>query len=558
MSPLPTGTVTLLFSDMEGSTRLLLRLGDAYADALTLQRRVLRDAWQAHDGVELGTEGDSFYVAFGTARDALRAAVDGQRRLSEAVWPGGDEGRVRMGLHTGTPGVHGDSYIGMDVHRAARVAATAYGGQVLVTEATAALGRAAGFDFVDLGHHRLEDIPAPEHLFQVAADGIARSFPPVRSLGSTTRLPTPASAPVGRRAEISDVTELLEARGARLVTLTGPGGTGKTRLAIAVAAEAGASHPDGVYFVAAETVTDEVGLWTAIGAALDLAPDARHREGITDALRDVAAVFVVDNLEQVAGADQVVGEMLEAPQVTVLATSRQPVGVEGEHEYPVPPLPLPSDGDQLDEASASPSVALLVRAARMVNPRFELDERNLADVVAIAQRLDGLPLALELAAARMKLLSPKALLARLGRGMELQAPGASRPDRQRTLSATIRWSHDLLEEDEQALFRAMGVFVGGADLEALSAVGAAVGVDDALDVVEGLVTASLVTVSEGADLEPRFGMLNTILDFARAELAGSDQADLVAATAASYFAEQVRKLDWLSGPDRRAGNLRWF
>src|SRR3954470_9218907 len=233
MSSLPTGTVTLLFSDMEGSTRLLLRLGDAYADALSLQRRVLREAWQAHDGVELGTEGDSFCVAFATAREGLLAAVDGQQRLGAAAWPGTAEGRVRMGLHTGTPGVHGDSYLGVDVHRAARVADTAYGGQVLVTEATATLGRAAGFDFVDLGHHRLKDLPAPEHLFQLAADGIARSFPPVRSLGSTTRLPTPANTLVGREAEISDVTELLEARGARLVTLTGPGGTGKTRLAIA-------------------------------------------------------------------------------------------------------------------------------------------------------------------------------------------------------------------------------------------------------------------------------------------------------------------------------------
>src|SRR4051794_3072763 len=274
MSPLPTGTVTLLFSDMEGSTRLLLRLGDAYADALTLQRRVLRDAWQAHDGVELGTEGDSFYVAFGTARDALRAAVDGQRRLSEAVWPGGDEGRVRMGLHTGTPGVHGDSYIGMGLHRAARVAATAYGGQVLVTEATAALGRAAGFDFVDLGHHRLEDIPAPEPLFQVAADGIARSFPPVRSLGSTTRLPTPASALVGRRAEISDVTELLEARGARLVTLTGPGGTGKTRLAIAVAAEAGGAPPGGGVFFGGGAPPPQGGGWGPRGGGRGLGPPA--------------------------------------------------------------------------------------------------------------------------------------------------------------------------------------------------------------------------------------------------------------------------------------------
>src|SRR3954452_10276349 len=175
MPPLPTGTVTLLFSDMEGSTRLLLELGDVYGDVLTLQREVLREAWEAHGGVELGTEGDSFYVAFGTARDGLAAAVDGQRALAAADWPEGDGVRVRMGLHTGTPVVHGDAYVGMDVHRAARVAATAYGGQVLLTEAPAALGRAAGFDFVDLGHHRLEDIPAPEHLFQVAADGIARS-----------------------------------------------------------------------------------------------------------------------------------------------------------------------------------------------------------------------------------------------------------------------------------------------------------------------------------------------------------------------------------------------
>ena len=269
---LPSGTITLLFSDMEGSTRLLARLGSAYATALDLQRRLLREAWAQHGGIELGTEGDSFMVVFDNAPAAVTAAVAAQRRLAEADWPSGERVAVRIGIHTGAPLRHGDGYVGMDVHRAARVASVAHGGQVLVTDATARLVKSTEVGFKDLGAHTLKDLPLPEHLFQVTGQGLAREFPAVRSLGSASSLPVPATPLVGRDVELARLVGLLEEDDIRLVTLTGPGGCGKTRLALAAAADVAASNGDGIFFVPLEAVTSGEVMWTSIATALGVPP----------------------------------------------------------------------------------------------------------------------------------------------------------------------------------------------------------------------------------------------------------------------------------------------
>ena len=531
---LPTGTVTLLFSDMEGSTRLLSRLGSAYPEALDAQRVLLRRAWAAHDGVELGTEGDSFFVAFANPAAAVAAAVEGQRAVEQAEWPAGERVRVRMGIHTGSPLRHGDGYVGMDVHRAARVAAASYGGQVLVTEATAAAIRSDSIGFRDLGRHTLKDIPQPEHLFQVEAPGLDTDFPPVRGVGSAANLPVWATPLVGRETALDEIAALLSAPHLRLLTLTGPGGTGKTRLATAAAGRNAGNYAHGVYFVALESVTSAQVMWTAIATALEVPPDRREPPRLFDHLADKSILLVLDNLEQVQGADTVIRELQRAvPGVRVVATSRHPLHLPGEQEYAVAPLGVPdTDGGPAESAAA---VQLFVSSAKLVRSSFELTPDNRAAVQEICRRLDGLPLALELAAAKVKLLSPQALLTRLDRALDLRSPDTARAGRQQTLRQTIAWSHDLLAADAQRMFRCLSVFPAGVDVPAVEAVWAAVDTsgNDVLDVLQELLDASLVTVAEGDEAEPRVSMLNTVAAFAREQLRAS--ADEVAAHEAAAF-----------------------
>ena len=533
---LPVGTVTLLFSDMEGSTRLLDRLGGRYAAALEQQRTILRQAWQDFGGTELGTEGDSFFVAFPDAPSAVSAAVQAQRQVGAAEWPEGERVTVRMGIHTGSPVVHDDGYVGMDVHRAARVASSAYGGQVLVTDATRALANAAGVDFLDLGLHSLKDLPQRERLFQVLAPGLATDFPPVRGLGSTAGLPTPATPLVGRDETLDELGGLLAETQVRLVTLTGPGGSGKTRLAIALAAMTADRYTQGAFFVPLESVTTPDVMWTAIATVLGVPPEGRLPPGLFDHISQRSALLVLDNLEQVQSAGEVVRELLSAaPGIRVVGTSRVPLHVTGEQEFPVPPLALPLDDG--DAAESSSAVQLFVSSARRVRPSFELTADNRAAVVELCRRLDGLPLGLELVAARLKLLSPHALLSRLGQALDLRSPDASRPGRQQTLRQTIGWSHDLLDAEEQRLFRCLSVFAGNADLEAVESVWRAVdsGGTDAVDLVQRLVDASLVVVTDGDQDEPRVGMLNTVAAFAAEMLAGSADEQVAHEAAVRHF-----------------------
>jgi predicted ATPase/class 3 adenylate cyclase len=521
--------VSLLFSDIEGSTVLLSRLGPAYADALDGQRQVLREAWAAHGGTELGTEGDSFYVVFPTAEGAVTAAAQAQRDLAAFEWPAGEQVRVRMGIHTGSPTPHDGAYVGMDVHRAARVAGAAHGGQVLLSSATAELVKDCLPDRVtvkDLGSHLLKDIPLPERLFQLSVDGLQAKFPPPKTLGASSSLPRPATQLVGRDGELAEVTALLRSPDVRLVTLTGPGGSGKTRLAIGVAERLREQFPDGVYFVPLAAVTTADVIWTSIAEVLDVPPEGRIPPGLFDHVAHRSALFLLDNLEQIRGADTVVADLLDhAPQVVVVATSRKPLAVPGERQHPVPPLELPGELP-LTEAYRSGAVQLFVQHAQAVKPSFTLTDDNVANVAEVCRRLDGLPLAIELAAARTKLLSPQALLVRLDQALDITASGTRRPTRHQTLRDTIAWSYHLLSPGQQEFFRRLGVFTGGADLDAITAVTTNIlNGADPLDLVADLVDASLVTVGEDAQGEPRVAMLETIRAFAIDQLAAAGESE---------------------------------
>jgi predicted ATPase len=492
VTELPTGTVTFLFTDIEGSTRLLEQLGtERYAHALAAHRRVIREACAANGGVEVDTAGDAFFVAFPTAQGALAAAAAFWEGLAASgpVW-------VRVGVHTGTPLIVEDKYVGMDVHRAARIAAAGHGGQVLVSAATAALTGTHGLR--DLGEHRFKDLAAPERVYQLGQG----DFPALKSLYQTN-LPVPATPFLGRERELRQVVELV--RHARVVTLTGPGGTGKTRLAVQVAAELADDHPDGVFWVPLAALRDPDLVLESAAQALGA------RDGLASHIGSKRVLLLFDNFEQVADAASGLAEVLSTcPNLKLLATSREPLHLLGEQEYPVPPL------------GHEEAVAFFVARARTVKPDFEPDSA----VPEICRRLDELPLALELAAARVKALSPQQILERLEQRLPLLTGGArDLPERQRTLKATIAWSHDLLSEEEQRLFARLAVFAGGCTLEAAEEVA---GAD--LDTLQSLVDKSLLRFSN-----ERYWMLETIGEYAAERLVEAGTLDSLRSRHADYF-----------------------
>ena len=545
MRELPTGTITMLFSDVEGSTALLSRLGDRYGGALSAQRAIQRAAYDEFGGHEMGTEGDSFFVVFGSAADAVASCVTAQRNLAGYRWPAGTTLRVRMGLHSGEPARHEEGYIGLDVHRAARIAAAAHGGQVVASGTTRLLAAprlSSGVSFRDLGLHRLKDIEAPERIFQLSAAGLAERFPPLRALGSVTSLPAPVTPLVGRDAELGALRATVAGPGVRLVTLTGPGGVGKTRLAVAAAASLSGAFLHGCYFVPLAPVRDAGVMWKTIAGTLDVTGDGPDADVVVGHLRERRALLVLDNCEQLDGAASVVAALLAAaPQLVILATSRRPLHVQAEHELPVPPLAVP-EGIASALVAASGAAMLFAQQARLVRPGFAITDGNAADVAAVCARLDGLPLAIELAASRAKLLSPRALLARLGHGLTLAAADLGRPQRHRTLHDTIAWSYELLSPALAAAFRRTGVFAGGCDLDALAAV-AAVGATeggqtagaDPLELAADLQDLSLITVTEGPDGDPRIGMLETIRGYALARLAEAGELAEACQRHAAYY-----------------------
>ncbi len=549
MGELPAGTITMLFSDVEGSTALLSRLGDRYGDALSAQRAILRAAFAEFGGHEMGTEGDSFFVVFPSAADAVRSSVTAQQNLAGHDWPGGAALRVRMGLHSGEPARHEDGYIGLDVHRAARIAAAAHGGQVVASEPARLLAGSRlppGVTFRDLGYHRLKDIEAPERIFQLAAAGLQQRFPPLRSLGAATSFPAPMTPLVGRDAELAALCATVARADVRLVTLTGAGGVGKTRLALAAAGSLHEAFSHGGYFIPLAPVRDSEAMWKAIAGVLDVDGDGSAAELVIGYLRERAALLLLDNLEQIDDAASVVAAMLAAvPALVVLATSRRPLHVQGEHEFPVPPLAVVPGGASAAEVAACSAAMLFAQQAQLVRPDFAITEGNAADVAAICARLDGLPLAIELAASRAKLLTPRALLGRLGQGLDLTGSGPGRPCRQQTLRGTIAWSYELLSPVLAGVFRRMSVFTGGCGLAALAAVtlpdGAGPAGADPLELAAQLQDLSLITVTADPDGEPRLGMLETIRDYALERLAEAgelDEARRRHAACYAAFAEQ--------------------
>jgi predicted ATPase/class 3 adenylate cyclase len=545
----------MLFTDIEGSTALVGRLGDRYGEALSAHRALMRAAFAAWRGREMSTEGDSFFVVFSSAGDAVRCALAAQQALAGHGWPGGAAVRVRMGLHAGQPTEHEDNYIGMDVHRAARIAAAAHGGQVVLSEAARLLavpGFPPGVSVRDLGFHRLKDITAAERIWQLTGQGLPGEFPPLKSLGTQTSLPAPATPLVGRDEDLARLRAVLAGPGVRLVTLTGTGGIGKTRLVIAAASALGNAYPHGVYFVALAAVRDVGVMWKTLADTLDVPADGSVADAVARYLAGRRALLVLDNLEQLDGAGEVVAGLLAAaPGLVVLATSRRPLHVQGEHEFPVPALEVPANAD-VAAVAASGAVRLFAQQAGMVRPGFAVTAGNAADVAEICRHLDGLPLAIELAAAQVKLLAPRALLGRLGHGLGLAAAEAGRPLRQQTLRNLMAWSYDLLAPDVAQVFRRMSVFAGGADLDALAAVGTPGG-DPAgaglLDLAAELQDGSLITVTEGEGGEPRLGMLETIREYALERLVADDDLDGARRRhAGHYLAVAERAREQLDGP----------
>jgi predicted ATPase/class 3 adenylate cyclase len=571
----PAGTLTFLFSDIEGSTRLEQAVGTrAYAVLRERHRALLRAAFAANDGAEQGTEGDSFFVAFRSARSALAAAVAAQRALATEPWPEGSAVRVRMGVHSGEPDMAGGSLVGIDINRAARIASAAHGGQVVVSDVTRSLVRgdaSDGIGFRDLGSHHLKDLPSPERLHQVLAPGLREDFPPVRSLDTRPNtLPTQLTSFVGREAELAEVTRLLA--GTRLLTMTGPGGTGKTRLAIRAASAVADDFPDGLFFVALDALRDAGLVPSQIAAALGIteAGGRPTEQLLADWLAAKTVLLVLDNFEQVVAAAPAVASLLRsAPGVKAIATSRAPLRVSGEHEYPVPGLPAPPDLEALPELERArlplrerkvevdalatyESVRLFVARATAVRPDFSVTNDNAPAVAAICARLRGMPLAIELAAARVRLLSPDAILSRLNHQLGALGSGSrDLPERQQTLRGAIAWSYDLLEEGERRLLERLSVFRGGIDLAAAEEVCGSPDLGrDVLDGLGELADQSLIRVLEGG--EPRFAMLDTIREFAGEQLDARPEATEVRTRYRTWFLALARQAaPELMGSDQR-------
>lgn len=572
------GTLTFLFSDIEGSTRLLDMLGsEAYTAVLERQAAIMRAAIAAHGGREENTEGDSFFVVFDAVGEAVAAAVEAQRALGVEAWPEGVELTVRMGLHTGEASGSAAGLVGIDINRAARIAAAAHGGQIVVSDAVRTLIGADlpdGLSLRGLGSHRLKDLREPQPLCQVVADGLRLEFPPLRSLDvRPNNLPTQLTSFVGRERELVEAGELLAAN--RLVTLTGPGGTGKTRLSLQVAANAAERYPDGIFFVPLETVREPALVSARIASAIGLAETAGRTADVVlrDWLAGKQVLLVLDNFEQVLDAGASIADLLrDVPGLSALVTSRAALRVSGEHEYPVPGLPTPPDLSRLsslelaslpaesrvvDAASLSTyeSVRLFIARATSVRPDFRVVNDNAADVAAIVARLHGMPLAIELAAARVKLFSPAALRARLEDQLTLLSAGArDLPERQQTLRGAIAWSYDLLDDGHRRLLGRLAPFEGGIDLAAAEAV-AGPASELGIDVVDGLMDLadqSLIRSLETGG-EPRFQVLDTIRAYAAEQLAERGELETIRARHGAWFLALAQRIaPELAGAEQRA------
>jgi len=562
---LPTGTVTLLFTDIKGATRLLQQSGDRYAGVLAEYRRLLRATFQEWNGHEVNTWNDAFFVAFARATDAVLAVVEAQRALAAHAWPEDVAVRVCMGLHTGEPALTPEGYVGLDVQRAARIMSAAHGGQALLSQTTANLVEQDLPDDIslrDLGVYRFKDLGRPRRLFQLVIPDLPADFPPPRTLDIyPNNLPVQFTPFIGREQELTAVGQLLHREDVRLATLTGPGGTGKTRLGLQVAAELTDSFADGAFFVNLAPISDPELVVPTIAETLGMREGASQSllERLREDLRQKQMLLLLDNFEQVVSATVRIIDLLAAcPRLKVLVTSREVLHVRAEQEFAVPPLPLPDLKHLPDLATLShyAAVALFIQRAQAVKPDFQLTNANARAIVEICARLDGLPLAIELAAARMKLLPPQALLARLGQRLQVLT-GAARdvPARQQTLRNTMAWSYNLLDAAEQQLFQRLSTFVGGCALEAIEAVYTALdrnqGAGQLFDGVASLIDKSLLQQTAQEGEEPRFAMLETIREYGLEALAASGEMEAMQQAHAVYYVVLAEKAEpELGGPQQ--------
>src|SRR5947207_2687753 len=543
--PAPTGTVTFLFTDIEGSTRLAQQRPEDYERLLDRHRSLLRQSFERHSGYEVGTEGDSFFVAFASPTEALLAAAEGQRALAGEKWPPNAEISVRMGLHVGEAVVRDGDYVGVEIHRAARIAAVGHGGQILVSSAVAAVvGERTPDDLAlrELGEFRLKDFDAPARIFQLTGSGLRADFAPLGAPPARrTNRPERRSSFIGRKRESAAVARAVRAN--RLVTLTGPGGSGKTSLAVEVARDGMRDYADGAWFAECAALRDPDYVATTVGHVLGVAEDPTRsaNEALAAYLSPRDVLLVLDNLEQLLPqvALFVDGLLDAAGGLRVLATSREPLHIKGEQEFAVPPLGVPDTSAAPNKLAATDAIRLFVDRARGIDSHFELTEANREPIIGIVRRLDGLPLAIELAAARVKLLSPEEILERLSHGSAgLGQSAAPRPERQRTLRDAIGWSYRLLTVPEQAFLARLAAFSGGATLDSAEAVcnpNGELGIDS-LDALASLVDKSLLRRLESPS-GSRFEMLETIRDFAHEELAKQDPRGEAATRHARHMAD---------------------
>ncbi len=530
MPSLPTGTVTFLFTDIEGSTRLLQQLGeDKYADVLADQRRLLRSAFQAYGGREVDCQGDAFFYAFPRAREALEATIAAQRAIIVHSWPNGTAVRVRMGLHTGEPLSAEVGYAGMDVHRAARICGAGHGGQILLSQATHGLieeDLPEAISLRDLGEHRLKDLSRPQRLFQILVADLPSAFPPLQSLDALpNNLPVQLTSFVGREREKAEVERLLSTT--RLLTLTGPGGAGKTRLALQVAAEVLEEFGDGVWLVELASLSDPMLVPQTLASTLSVREqsDRPMMATLTESLQLKHMILVLDSCEHMIQACADLADVLlrTCPNLRILATSREGLGIGGELAYRVPSLRVPDlrDLPPLERLVENEAIRLFVERASLALPTFRVTDQNVYAVAEVCSRLDGIPLAIELAAARVKALSVERIAARLDDRFRLLTGGsrAALP-RHQTLKGVMDWSYDLLSEKERVLFRRLSVFAGSFSLEAAEAVCSGDELDQPgiLDVLSHLVDKSLIA-AEAPDGEVRYRLLETVRQYARVKLA---------------------------------------
>ena len=572
------GNITFLFTDVQGSTSLWESEPKAMSEALSRHDEILRKAIEANNGHVFKTVGDAFHATFSAAPDALEAALEAQRALLGEVWDLPTPLRVRMALHTGPAEERDGDYFGPSLNRVARLLSAGHGGQILLSLATRESvqeGLPAESGLRDLGERRLKDLSSPERVFQITAPGLRSEFPPLKTLDiRRNNLPAQPTPLVGRERELEEVLALLRRSYVRLLTFTGPGGTGKTRLGLQAAAELTDEFEDGVFFVALSAVADPTLVAPAITRTLGLTESGSQtaEELLVDYLHDRQVLLVLDNFEQVLESASLLDALLSAaPGLKVLATSRTALRLYGEHEFSVPPLSLPDTGSlpPVEHLTRYEAVRLFLDRARAIRPDFSLTEENAPAVIEICSRLDGLPLAVELAAARIKLLSPQAMLSRLDNRLKLLTGGARNlPERQRTLRNAIAWSYEMLDEGEETLFARLAVFSGGSTLEGIEAVCDPRGdlAVDALEGVSSLLDKSLLRQEEGQGAEPRFMMLETIREFALEKFEESDDSESIKHAHAEYFLAMAEQAEpklwgqedtaWLDLLEREHDNMR--